>query len=624
MGSFTDLSIDELASVIPSLVAPEASPAVATARILIVGGSIGGLAAAACLRAAGFTKVQVFERCPGLGVGAGLGLDDASLGILKGLGVVGGSGTLPTASLQRLRWTEERTVEGQIFCRQPYPYCATLYSALQQALAALLPEDVVTYGKKVVAADMMPNQSVHVHSEDGSTTECDLLIAADGPRSAFREQVASGAGTMRYAGYFGWRGIVSLHTLPADTVAALKQSYPDFGNCLYCITSAEPRASAVLYDIGDGLVNWLIYENRTEPRAPPGRTITAASAADISCFRSTAKQTWGEALGGIIEATEEPFCNDIYDLQDPLATFFKESIALLGDAAHAVTPHMAKGSNLALHDAFALATAACGADSLQAMLKEYSAVRAQEGARYLLLSRHLGRLRNGLLPCSKTPPVDGAAFEAALRSQGLPLRTLPIGDLFRPTWAFAEARLSQAERGFWLQLSETCGASRRGKRKIACMDGEPSSRSQALDGHQSAQITCVNHVSLETGNVDRLRTFYCNVLGLTPLTSPDFGFGVARLQPQRGIALHIIQHDPEKRNCLASQPSAAERPPECFIRRSHHLALTVPDIDATKEALDAHGVRYAVNRVPDTSIIQLCLYDPDGNGLELGNFDSIS
>lgn len=483
------------------------------------------------------------------------------------------------------------------------------------------------HDRKVIAADMMPDKSVHVHFEDGSATECDMLIAADGPRSIFREQVASGAGTMRYAGYFGWRGVVSLHALPADTAAALKQSYPDFGNCLYFIVSAEPRGSAVLYDIGDGLVNWLIYETRTEPLALPGRTITAASAADVKRLRSTAKETWGEALGGIIEATEEPFCNDIYDLQDPLPTFFKESIVLLGDAAHAITPHMAKGSNLALHDAFALASAASGAESLQAMLREYSAARAQEGARCLLLARHLGRVRNGLLPSSKTLPVDGAAFEAALRSQGLSLRTLPIGDIFKPTWLFAEARLTQAERGFCLQIGESC-ASGIGKRKMAGVEGEPAGKSQAPNGRRSLRIAGVNHVSFETDNVERLRKFYCDVLGLPALARPDFGFGGAWLQLQPGLALHIIQRDPEKPIGLASRPppdtilADSARPPERFIRRSHHFALTVLDIDATRDALDDHGVRYAVNQVPGTSIVQLFLYDPDGNGVEIGNFDS--
>ena len=87
--------------------------------------------------------------------------------------------------------------------------------------------------------------------------------------------------------------------------------------------------------------------------------------------------------------------------------------------------------------------------------------------------------------------------------------------------------------------------------------------------------------------------------------------------------LHIIEKDPLK--VLSIQGNVCgnlgELPPERFIRRSHHFAFTVTDIEATKLCLSHHGIPYAVNSVPGTAITQLFCFDPDGNGIEIGNFD---
>ena len=96
------------------------------------------------------------------------------------------------------------------------------------------------------------------------------------------------------------------------------------------------------------------------------------------------------------------------------------------------------------------------------------------------------------------------------------------------------------------------------------------------------------------------------------------------MQLPSGMALHIIERDPEKPGVTKQDDDStkSQQPavPERFIRRSHHVALTVPDIEAAKSTLQSHGIEFAINKVPDTSIQQLFLYDPDGNGIEIGNF----
>jgi len=159
----------------------------------------------------------------------------------------------------------------------------------------------------------------------------------------------------------------------------------------------------------------------------------------------------------------------------------------------------------------------------------------------------------------------------------------------------------------------------------------PSSFSP-VTGPGPLSITGVNHISRETCDVERLASFYREVLGLAQIPRPDFGFGGAWFQLPGGgksTTLHIIQRDPQKPSAAPGETlqdaadllGAGCRAPERFIRRGHHLALTVQDIEAAKRGLTAHGIGYAVNAVPGTQVVQLFVYDPDGNGIEIGNFD---
>ena len=116
---------------------------------------------------------------------------------------------------------------------------------------------------------------------------------------------------------------------------------------------------------------------------------------------------------------------------------------------------MAKGSNMAMHDAFALAAAASTASTPAELLASFSAARVQETKRCVLLSRHLGSLRNGQLQGMSGPPRDEATFLELLSKAKLPTRTLPIGGDFEALWRHVEAQLPQEQRGYFLQREES-------------------------------------------------------------------------------------------------------------------------------------------------------------------------
>jgi catechol 2,3-dioxygenase-like lactoylglutathione lyase family enzyme len=393
------------------------------------------------------------------------------------------------------------------------------------------------------------------------------------------------------------------------------------------------RQSAVLYDIGDGLVNWLVYEPADQPQAPPGRTTTTATPQDIELLHKEAKTRWGEGLGGLIECTLDPYKNDIYDIRFPLTSFVnhQHNVCVLGDAAHPIVPNFAKGSNLAIHDALVLAKCARNALTIPEWMAEYSDTRVNECRRLVLLSRHLGRVRMGMPLLVETNngnqqleqtsnsiyplATSEQVLEAQILEAGVPTSALPLGRDFKPLWDFLERQqLPSHQRGIHLRDD---------------IHVSPTTTTPP----PPLSLVAANHISRGTSNVDRLVHFYQNILGLSIQDDrPDFGFGGAWLQLPGGMPFHIIESDTQKPPPVSSSSyshtnnSTADidsmiMPPERFIRRSEHLAFTVNDINQAKEQLKAHSIPFAVNFVPGTNITQLFLYDPDGNGVEIGNFD---
>merc|ERR1712032_215630 len=151
-------------------------------------------------------------------------------------------------------------------------------------------------------------------------------------------------------------------------------------------------------------------------------------------------------------------------------------------------------------------------------------------------------------------------------------------------------------------------------------------RGDAGGSEKSLELTAIDHVARETGDVHAAQAFYTNILGLPPVERPGnrkVGFETAWIQFPDGPQMHFIAEHPDRPMSSwlrDSELTSHGRNEEDFIRRCHHVALTVQDIDAVKIHLEKNGIPYAVNAVPGTPIVQLFLHDSDGNGIAIGNF----
>jgi catechol 2,3-dioxygenase-like lactoylglutathione lyase family enzyme len=116
-----------------------------------------------------------------------------------------------------------------------------------------------------------------------------------------------------------------------------------------------------------------------------------------------------------------------------------------------------------------------------------------------------------------------------------------------------------------------------------------------------------SHVIVTVTDVEKARWFYGQVLGLSELERPDFGFPGIWYRLAGDVQLHIIANEQLTR-------SGTER--EAFEIRYPHFALWTSDADRTADELAAAGVRVHDFVSTPTQLRQLFVKDPDGNMIE--------
>ncbi|CAK0785373.1 hypothetical protein CVIRNUC_008581 [Coccomyxa viridis] len=142
------------------------------------------------------------------------------------------------------------------------------------------------------------------------------------------------------------------------------------------------------------------------------------------------------------------------------------------------------------------------------------------------------------------------------------------------------------------------------------------------------QLVSLNHMALGVEDVEDMTNFYTRVLGMEKLARPPFPFDGAWLQAG-GLTLHLIADDPtiprkEDRRHWKDQYSIDD-PEPWYIRRGAHKAFAVASLAEAELRLKHFGIEYHKFLVPGTNASQIFLYDPEGNGVELGeHYDEIA
>ena len=345
-------------------------------RAVVVGGGIGGTAAAVALSRARI-DVQVYEQAAQLKeVGAGVSLAPNGLRMLERLGV--GEGILRLGS--RHVATQLRLFDGRPADHDPKQFARAgqnvgIHRAdLLSLLVEQLPPGTVRTGHRCTGIRQDADQAV-VTFANGATATADVVVGADGIHSVLQGFVVEPAETV-FSGVVAYRGLVpGVGAYPADTLRMWVGEGKHF-------LVFPVRAGQLLNYVGFVSSATSIRESWSATGDP------GALAAHF--------MGWDPLIGEIIAAIDGPggsgFEWGLYD-RAPLARWSAGRLTLLGDAAHAMLPHLGQGVNQALEDAVALATllsAAPGSNAVPRVLAQYEELRRERTVRVQLGSRRNG------------------------------------------------------------------------------------------------------------------------------------------------------------------------------------------------------------------------------------------
>ena len=345
-------------------------------RVVVVGGGIGGLAAAVALSRAGI-GVQVYEQARELTeVGAGVALAPNGLRMLDRLGVSAGIERLGA----RHAYTRLSLADGRPARHEPHQFAQAgrnvgIHRAdLLTLLAERLPAGTVRTGHRCTGFTQDASGAT-VEFATGTAVSADVVIGADGIHSVLQEFVVEPAEPV-FSGVVAYRGLVPR---PAEYPAGLMRMW--VGERKHFLVFPV-RAGRLLNYVGFVPSGTSVRESWSAPGDP---VALAAQFAD-----------WDPVIGDIIAAISGPggsgFQWGMYD-RAPLRRWSSGRLTLLGDAAHPMLPHLGQGVNQALEDAVALATllgaCASAADAPWA-LTAYEELRRGRTARVQLGSRRNG------------------------------------------------------------------------------------------------------------------------------------------------------------------------------------------------------------------------------------------
>jgi 2-polyprenyl-6-methoxyphenol hydroxylase-like FAD-dependent oxidoreductase len=336
----------------------------------IIGGGIGGVAAALALRQVGI-DAMVYEQAPQLTeVGAGMMLWPNATRVLRGLGLLPAVLAHSGSSDHFLVRASNGDVLMNIALGEfEVPAICMRRSDLLATLLSPLPAQSIRLGHTLRKLDQT-SEAVNLTFDCGTVAKHDGVIGADGIRSRVRSQLF-GRSEPIYRGYTVWRGVA-----PYDGDAIPPGSNSE--------TWGVGKRFGIL-KIGPARFTWYAAAN-----VPPDHVDAAVGRKRelLAAFSG-----WHAPVADLIDATDDNEIrkNGAYDVV-PLRRWGEGRVSLLGDAAHACTPNLGQGGGMALEDAAVLAKCFSQETSVVAALRRYENLRRQRTRHIQQRSRLMGEI----------------------------------------------------------------------------------------------------------------------------------------------------------------------------------------------------------------------------------------
>lgn len=352
----------------------------------IVGGGVGGLAAAIALQKIGH-QVTVFEQASRYGrVGADINLTPNAVKVCDGLGIgdaLREHGAQPTHRISRTWDSGEETSRlemAEAAVRNYHAPQITIHRAdLLEALTGRLPAGVLTLEQRVATVGAQ-DAGAFIRFGDGSQRNFDLVIGADGIHSVVRSALF-GQDHPEFTGLVSFRATVArdkLAQLP-NIDAFTKWWGPD------------PAIQIVTFPLNRGREQFIFATTAQDGWREESWTLPG----DVHELRQIYKDFHPEARA-LLDACTEVTKSALY-VREPMPRWSEGAITLLGDACHPMVPFMAQGACMALEDAVVLARSMEGvaAGGVAQALARYENTRKERTAKVQRGSRGNEWLKQG-------------------------------------------------------------------------------------------------------------------------------------------------------------------------------------------------------------------------------------
>lgn len=348
-------------------------------RVAVIGGGLGGLTAALALRANGVEAV-VFEAAHELReLGAGVMIGPNGMRCLEEIGVAEAVSriTSPLTQVDTYTW-QGAEVQSRMFMSEK-PGDRTFYPAhraeLQRTLCNQLPPGTIHLGHRLTRL-VEDDCGVNLQFADGKRSRFDVVIGADGIHSVVQGFVANPVHPSS-EGIMAYRGLIPIERLTGMLDVSPNRGAMWMGN----------GRSFLIFPVSRGrLLNVAAFV----PTDLDGDESWSASG-DVTTLAAE-YDGWAQPVQDVIAAMDETFRWGIYDRHQP-ERWSTERIALLGDAAHATTPHLGQGLNQSIEDAATLGVLLADVDltDVPGRFRLYEELRRERTNRIQQGSRKMGR-----------------------------------------------------------------------------------------------------------------------------------------------------------------------------------------------------------------------------------------
>jgi 6-hydroxynicotinate 3-monooxygenase len=343
--------------------------------VAIVGAGMGGLTAASALRLFGF-DVHVYEQASRFArIGAGIQMMPNSMKVLRKIGV---EDRVRATSFQPYSHLNRQWDSGEVMRELPMPeslfgapYLCMHRGDLHEALASVLPQDIIHAGSKLVGLDERSGR-VTLTFEDGRRAEADAVIGADGVHSLVRD-IIIGPDTPIHKGRIAYRAVFPSALMGGRDIGNSRTKWWGIDRHIVIYYTRPDRSEIYFVTSVAEPLEWMTRESWS-------------AKGDIEELRA-AYEGYHPDVRAVLDAC--PDCHKWAILErEPLPRWSEGRVVLIGDACHPMTPYMAQGAATSIEDAAVLARCLEAVDGtgIEGALARYEAHRKPRTSRIQAIS----------------------------------------------------------------------------------------------------------------------------------------------------------------------------------------------------------------------------------------------